>query len=220
MSDRQHFPNALGYSQHSSPTARYGTGIALMLVVHAGAILAIKNGLDIRGWISDIPPPIATKVIVPPAIPQKPVEQVDPRMTEFTIDKPNTPPKIDIEEEKILPPPSRDLPPPGGGGGVQTGNGDPIVLAARSDPRHPLTQPAYPLTSRKLGEQGSVQLLVFVLPNGRVSEAQVANSSGFERLDEAAVREALRAWRFLSNTVDGVAVGGWCRIGITFRLKD
>jgi protein TonB len=219
MSDRQHFPNALSYSNHRTPTARYGTGIALMLVVHAGAIVAIKNGLDIRGLIPDIPPPIATKVIVPPAILQKPVERFDPKITTFQAAKPDTPPKIDIEEDRVFPPPPekserrQD-------GNAQTGTGDPIVMMARSDPHHPLTQPAYPLTSRKLGEQGSVQLLVFVLPNGRVSEAQIATSSGFERLDDAAVREALRSWRFLPNTVDGVAVGSWCRIGITFRLKD
>jgi TonB family protein len=65
-----------------------------------------------------------------------------------------------------------------------------------------------------------VQLLMFVLPNGRVGEARVAVSSGFPRLDEAAVHEALRSWRFLPDSVDGVATGSWNRIGITFRLKN
>lgn len=220
MSDRQHFPNALSYSSHPASTARYGTGIALMLIVHAGAIVAIKNGLDFTGLLKPPPPPTTTRVIDPPVVAPTPIERFNPGITKFPTTTPTTPPKIKLEEENTSPPPPRDRPEGGKQGNTQTGNDNPVVSAARVDPHHPLAQPAYPLTSRKLGEQGSVQLLVFVLPNGRVGEAQVVGSSGFERLDEAAVREALRSWRFLPNTIDGVAVGSWCRIGITFRLKD
>lgn len=220
MSDRH---SALGnfhsYRIHSQrpPLQRYGMGIAMVLLVHAGAIVAIKSGLDIRKLVG-LPPPIVTRTIpiTPPV--EKPIAPIEPILTGFTVAKPEQPtlpePVADPTPSNVIireTPTTNEKP---------IGNADPVVTMARSDPRHPLTQPAYPAQSRRLGEEGSVQLLVFVLPNGRVSEATVAVSSGFARLDEAAVHEALRSWRLMPNTVDGVATGSWNRIGITFRLKN
>ena len=61
--------------------------------------------------------------------------------------------------------------------------------APKSDSRRPLSQPEYPPSSRRAGEAGTVILEVLVLENGRVGDARVKQSSGFPRLDEAAVRE-------------------------------
>jgi len=85
---------------------------------------------------------------------------------------------------------------------------------------HPLTQPAYPPQSRRLGEQGKVELLLHVLPNGRVDEARITRSSGYPRLDEAAVREAKKSWHLLPNQENGIAVAGWNSIVITFKLME
>lgn len=96
----------------------------------------------------------------------------------------------------------------------------PVVVPPRQDPRRGITQPEYPPASRRAGEAGTVVLRIFVLENGRVREAQVAQSSGFPRLDEAAVREATRAWRFIPGTQDGQPAGMWYEIKVTFRLTD
>jgi protein TonB len=218
MSDRfSAFRNSSAYpnSLYRPPIQRYGAGIAMVLLVHAGAIVAIKSGLDIRKLIS-LPPPIITKTIpVSPPI-ERPIEKIPPKLTGFTLTKPQEPVLPRFETDAIAPPATDENPLTSG----PTTGSEPVVAMARTDPRHPLSQPGYPAQSRRLGEEGSVQLLVFVLPNGRVGEATVAVSSGFSRLDEAAVREALRSWRLLPNTVDGVATGSWNRIGITFRLKN
>lgn len=55
--------------------------------------------------------------------------------------------------------------------------------------------PAYPPLSRRLGERGLVVIRVHIDETGRPVEVAVAVSSGFHRLDEAAVR-AVRAARF------------------------
>jgi protein TonB len=219
MSERHSaFRNSHTYGIHSQrpPLQRYGAGIAMVLLVHAGAIVAIKSGLDIRKLVG-LPPPIVTRTIpiTPPV--EQPVAKVEPKLSGFTVAKPEQPTLPEPVAETL---PSAVVRETASTNEGPAGNADPVVTMARSDPRHPLTQPAYPAQSRRLGEEGSVQLLVFVLPNGRVSEATVAVSSGYSRLDEAAVREALRSWRLLPNTVDGIATGSWNRIGITFRLKN
>lgn len=62
-----------------------------------------------------------------------------------------------------------------------------VVCAAR-------TPPSYPAISRRLGESGRVVLRVELDAAGRVSNAQLTRSSGYTRLDTAAV-EAVMKWR-------------------------
>lgn len=94
------------------------------------------------------------------------------------------------------------------------------MTAPRVDPRYPLTQPEYPPSSIRQGEVGTVTLLIYVLPNGRVADAKVSRSSGFTRLDAAAVREAKRSWRFVPATSDGTPVADWGTYAVTFRLTN
>jgi protein TonB len=88
------------------------------------------------------------------------------------------------------------------------------------DPRRPPTKPDYPASSRRAGEAGTVVLDLYILPNGRVGDARVQKSSGFPRLDEAAVREAKRSWRFVPGTESGKPVAMWHSTKVTFNLTD
>ena len=80
-------------------------------------------------------------------------------------------------------------------------------------------QPDYPPTSRRLGEEGSVVLQVLVGTDGKVQDGKVQTSSGFPRLDEAALKHALRAWRFPPGTEDGKPVTAWHSVKVTFRIE-
>lgn len=80
-------------------------------------------------------------------------------------------------------------------------------------------QPDYPPTSRRLGEEGSVILQVLVGTDGKVEDGKVQTSSGFPRLDEAALKHALRAWRFTPGTEDGKPVSAWHSVKVTFRIE-
>ncbi len=55
--------------------------------------------------------------------------------------------------------------------------------------------PIYPPEAGRLGQQGSVLLSVHVAADGRVTAVDVAKSSGYPLLDEAA-RKAVAAWRY------------------------
>lgn len=55
--------------------------------------------------------------------------------------------------------------------------------------------PIYPPLSRKLGEEGEAAFWLDIRADGSVAEAKLDRSSGFERLDQAALK-ALRAARF------------------------
>ena len=57
--------------------------------------------------------------------------------------------------------------------------------------------PTYPRFSRKRGEEGSAVILV-TIESGRVTEGEIEKSSGFTRLDAAAL-QAARLWIFQKN---------------------
>ena len=83
-----------------------------------------------------------------------------------------------------------------------------------------LCEPYYPSASRRLSEEGSVVLLVYVAPNGRVSETKVETSSGIQRLDEAAEKCVKAQGRFEPQKVGSEAVGSWQRMKWTWRLSS
>jgi protein TonB len=80
-------------------------------------------------------------------------------------------------------------------------------------------EPAYPPASRRQGEEGTVKLRILVDAGGRPKQVEIMNSSGFPRLDQAAL-EAVRRWRFVAATDGQRAIEAWTQIGVTFRLTD
>ena len=71
----------------------------------------------------------------------------------------------------------------------------PITLSSELSVACPeLNAPAYPPLSRRLGEEGKLVLRVELDEGGRVNIARVVTSSGFKRLDEAAM-VAVKTWR-------------------------
>jgi len=56
------------------------------------------------------------------------------------------------------------------------------------------TAPTYPALARRMGEEGEVVLRVELSEDGQIASVRVATSSGFRRLDEAALA-AIKNWR-------------------------
>lgn len=79
--------------------------------------------------------------------------------------------------------------------------------------------PAYPWRARQNGEQGRVILRVSVDSGGRPTAVAVARTSGYGRLDRAAVA-AIRQWRFAPARAGGRDVAGTVEVPVTFRLSD
>lgn len=63
----------------------------------------------------------------------------------------------------------------------------------------------FPPLSRRAREQGTVVLRIVVDVNGRLKEARVHTSSGFERIDQAALSD-IRSARFQPHMDDGMPV--------------
>lgn len=77
--------------------------------------------------------------------------------------------------------------------------------------------PVYPIDARRAREQGTVKLLVLVGPDGRVSDVDIAGSSGSKRLDQAALN-AVKRWRWSPTKRDGAAVAVRGYVTIPFVL--
>lgn len=76
----------------------------------------------------------------------------------------------------------------------------------------------YPAVSRRLGEAGLVIVAVLVDVDGLPSEVQIVQSSGYERLDRAAL-DGVRRARFEPYLRQGRPSAGWVRIPIPFELE-
>lgn len=80
------------------------------------------------------------------------------------------------------------------------------------------TAPRYPPLSRQLREEGSVLLSVELSDNGSVDKAYVRQSSGFPRLDEAALA-AVKNWRCDPAVSNGKPQRAVALQPFTFQLK-
>lgn len=78
--------------------------------------------------------------------------------------------------------------------------------------------PGYPMLSRRRREQGTVQLQVWVTREGRAEKVEVVKSSGFERLDAAALA-TVKQWRFIPARRGEVSVASAVRVPIVFGLN-
>jgi protein TonB len=79
-------------------------------------------------------------------------------------------------------------------------------------------KPKYPNLSRRLGEQGTVLLRVYVTVEGNATKVELKSSSGFARLDRAA-HSAVQTWLFVPAKRGEQAVDAWVIVPIKFSLK-
>jgi protein TonB len=186
--------------------------------IHLAVIWALINGLHVRAGAAIQPADITAEFLRQDRPPPEPVIAPEhPRTIEFTAQPLPMPEHININintdsDMAITPPPAVEFQDPG--------QPETVVTGAAVDPRHPLTQPDYPMSARRLDEQGKVALSVLVGTDGHVLEVKVAQSSGSPRLDQAAVNEARAHWRLRPATRNGVPFEQWLTLGVVFRLEN
>lgn len=79
-------------------------------------------------------------------------------------------------------------------------------------------RPAYPPLSIEMGEAGAVALRVAVNAEGKATDVSIARSSGFPRLDRAAL-QAVRNWRFRPAMRGNEAISYSYTFSVEFDLK-
>lgn len=169
------------------------------------------------------PPPVAINFVEEIAEPLEPTvapeAALDPVPTDVFI------PEV-IVETSVTPPPTisvTDVPPPPRAVAAPTmakGSGDaPVVPPDFSADQLNNAGPRYPSASRRAHEEGTVMLKVLVSPDGRAQDLMVATSSGFARLDDAALATVKR-WAFLPAKQAGRPVSAWVLVPVTFELGE
>lgn len=79
-------------------------------------------------------------------------------------------------------------------------------------------KPAYPMMSKRLGEQGKVVVRVLIGADGIAQQAELRTSSGYDRLDKAALDTVLK-WRYIPGKRGGVPEAMWFNVPINFVLE-
>lgn len=203
----QAFPSLYGINARSF-------ALAFIIVLHAGLYAAFTSMNPPREAVR-VPPdiefvPIENKRANPEPMPLPGGKIEITAVTPTTVPRPDL--TIDSSEWKVAPGPAP----------VDTSNGPiatPVVVAPQIDTRRGLREPVYPPSEIRLNHTGTVLLAVEVLPSGRVGNVRMVKSSGYPKLDEAAIR-ATREWQLIPGTREGVASAMWKEIPITFRLTN
>ena len=79
--------------------------------------------------------------------------------------------------------------------------------------------PTYPPMARRFGEQGRVLLKVLVSETGNAEKVQIENSSGYNKLDQAAI-EAVKQWTFIPAKRSNQAISAYVLVPIKFSLNS
>jgi periplasmic protein TonB len=107
----------------------------------------------------------------------------------------------------------------GSPGAAEGGAGaGPDSLAHADYARNP--RPMYPASARRRAQEGTVTIRVLVGADGAVEHAELAESSGVDALDDAALATVRSRWRFIPARRDGVAVESWVLVPIQFALVE
>lgn len=213
-----------------------------VVVLHVAVLWAMQSGLLRRAVeivvpvavLSDILPP-EPKVEPPaPAAPPQPVKAPEAPRKVAPRPAPRPPPPQPVAPPDPVPAPSAPIgvttpqppAPPVAAPVAPPAPPAPPALPAPAQVELPSTsadylqnpKPPYPPISKRLGEQGKVVVRVLIGTDGTAQRAEVAESSGFDRLDQAALATVLR-WRYVPGKRGGVPEAMWFRVPINFVLE-
>ena len=180
--------------------------LAVTIGIQGLAVLALVLGLahqQIQKELSALNANVEKEEVLPKAPPPPPPDLIRPPpvsavVPEFAIE---APPKA---------PPAAPAPTP------------PVKVAPTDlksiDRTH--TIPPYPSISLRLGEQGTTIIKVTISPEGSVTAASLEKTSGFDRLDNAAVEYVKSHWRWQPPTREGKPVEATTLISVKWDLKN
>ncbi|WP_429614593.1 energy transducer TonB [Variovorax sp. W2I14] len=188
-----------------------------VVLFHAAALWALQSGLLRRAAEVVIPVEIMSQFIeapkpkVEPPPPPPPPPKVTkapppPRPQAIREPKPTPAPQAPVGTTEPPPPPAPPAPPtPPAPPALPPAPPAPPAVQLPSSNADYLQNPkaVYPAMSKRLGEQGKVIVKVLVGADGLPKSAEIKKSSGFERLDEAAIEYIMKC-RFVPGKVNGV----------------
>ena len=222
---------AIAQASKKLPISRNAIIALVVVALHVGFIWALQSGLLMRAVEIIVPAEVLSQFVEPPAPKITPVSPAPP-----------TPPKPVKRAEAKAPAPlplaiSDPTPSPNAPTGATTPQPAPapiaaaIAVAPAAPPSPPAIQlpssdasylqnpkPPYPALSRRLNEQGKTTVRVMIGADGLPQRAELSKSSGFDRLDQAALATVMR-WRYVPGKRSGVAEAMWFYVPINWVLE-
>ena len=204
---------------------------SFVVLFHAEALWALQSGLLRRALESVVPVEILSEWVEPPR-----PKSASPAPTPKPVQQPL------LQKVANLPPPPMPIaiadptPAPIAPVGVVAA---PVALppiatpvAAKPIPAAPSqvvlpssdadylqnSKPIYPVNSKRLGEQGKVIVRVLIGVDGLAQKAEIRTSSGYDRLDQAALT-TVQSWRYVPGKRGGIAEAMWFSVPINYVLE-
>jgi protein TonB len=198
--------------RHQQNSQRRMISVAIVAVIHIGVIYALASGLaanmtahliqDVEvAVVKEKPPDVKPPPPPPPDFKVPPPDFVPPPEISIQSDAPtNAISQVQKQVANVAPPPPVTQ-----------------ITAPRSEGTHDcLSQ--YPPLSRRLSEQGTVTLKFGVMADGTVQGPKVIKSSGFQRLDDAAV-QCVSRWRYHPATQGGKPLAVSLEANVRYQLR-
>ena len=214
------------------PVISRNAAIAVSVVLlHVGFIYALYSGLLMRAVELVVPVVVMSQFIEPPSPKVTPPPPPAPAPTKKAITKAPTvaaplPMAINDPTPAVNAPTGTTTPQP-----ALAAIAAPVAAAPVAPPAPPAVQlpssdadylqnprPPYPAISRRLNEQGKTTVRVLIGTDGLPQRAEISKSSGFSRLDDAAMATVMR-WRYVPGKRGGVAEAMWFNVPINWILE-
>ncbi len=199
-------------------------GLAFVLILHGAGLYGLWRykiiptpDKAVTLMVNFINPPALEKPKPPEPPKPRPVDPSPPEHIHLAVE---TPVVLPDEPAVYVPPPQPvvEAPPPA-----------PLQMELPSQPVTLSSElsvicseraaPHYPMASKRMNEQGKTVLRVELNEEGTVSNATIKKSSGFTRLDEAALA-AVKTWRCKPPVRNGAAVRASALQAFNFSLSE
>jgi protein TonB len=216
-----------------------------VVLLHVAGLWALQAGLLRRAAEIVVPVRILTETVAPPEPKVEPprLPPPAPRRNEPVKQPPRkmerAPPPAPKPQRAIAAPPAPEAPlsvvtpepaaapaaaapaaPAEAGAGASAGAAGTGKVELPSSDASYLQNPApvYPTISKRLGEQGKVIVRVLIGKDGTPQRAELKRSSGFDRLDRAALDYVMKC-RYVPGKVGGEPQAMWYEAPVNFVLE-
>jgi protein TonB len=198
--------------------------VSTVVLLHVAALWALQQGLLQRAVEVFVPATVIASITapalppapqpqqkVPPPAPRQPQVQPTPApvLTRDTTPAPTAPVVAANPVPVALPP---IAPAPAAPAPARVELPSSVADSLNNPP------PPYPALSKRLREEGKVVVRVLIGIDGLPKEAKVVQSSGYERLDNAAYN-AVMGWRYVPGKRGGVPTAMNFDVPLIFELK-
>lgn len=219
--------------------------IALAVVaLHVGMLWLFQNGLLMRTTELLVPVQLLARLMEPPPVapplpvveaprpvaktPPPPLAKPIPPRAEATTEKtPQATARPQVVAEPLPPSPAPNAPtalpappqPAPVAAAPAAPSPPPIQLPSSDADYLQNPEPKYPENSQRLNEQGTSTIRVLIGADGLPQRAEIGKSSGFDRLDRAALATVMR-WRYVPGKRNGVSEAMWFSVPIVWKLTN